>query len=167
MSEFGAEWGSHEGVWECPDLFKMVTDQGDVKWCLLVSINPGAPNGGSGTQYFIGDFDGIRFQLDADFMQQLKEEKSVWLDYGRDNYAGVTWSNIPDEQTNRIFIGWMSNWDYAQVVPTKLWRSTMTIPRKLSLTKSGNIWKIKSWPTKEMNNLYLDTVNQSIVNLNS
>ena len=294
LSDFGKNWGSHGGVWECPDLFPMELEgSGEIDWVLLLSINPGSPNGGSGTQYFVGDWDGRRFRLDAEFEPQIgtiparvpegaifadfengyadwtttgtafgtvpasgslagqspitgyngqhfvnsyrsgesatgtlsspeftieknflsfkiagsnqagntmvnllvdgevtytatgnnsgrmiwtswdisehlgkqaqiqlvdnisetwgyicadqffisdeavrpTEEKAVWLDYGRDNYAGVTWSDVQDER--RIFMGWMSNWDYAQVVPTEVWRSAMTLPRVLKLENTA------------------------------
>ena len=124
LSDFGKNTGAHGGVWECPDLFPLTIEEtGETKWVLLISINPGAPNGGSGTQYFIGDFDGKTFTTSQ------TEEK--WIDLGRDNYAGITYNNLPDDQ--RIFIGWMSNWDYGQVTPTQKWRSAMTLPRKLTL----------------------------------
>jgi fructan beta-fructosidase len=143
-SEFGKNMGAHGGVWECPDLFELpvTNNEGTKKWVLLVSINPGAPNGGSGTQYFIGSFDGHIFKW---------EESSVkWIDNGMDNYAGVTWSNV----TNRsIFLGWMSNWAYAQVVPTHPWRSAMTVPRELSLIFRNNTYLLKSNPVKEMDQL--------------
>jgi len=133
-SEFGADKGEHGGVWECPDLFPMKLEGSETtKWVLLVSINPSGPNGGSATQYFIGDFDGHNFVLDKDFEKQLQQKNSIWLDYGRDNYAGVTWSNIPESDGRHLFIGWMSNWDYARDVPTYKWRSTMTIARELKL----------------------------------
>ncbi|MEZ4972626.1 MAG: glycoside hydrolase family 32 protein [Cyclobacteriaceae bacterium] len=137
-SDFGTELGAHGGVWECPDLFLL----GD-KWILLVSINPGGPNGGSATQYFVGDFDGSVFTpIDTAIR---------WLDYGRDNYAGVTWSNITDGR--RIFIGWMSNWDYGNLVPTDPWRSAMTLPRTLSLEKIGNEYVVSSKPVVEVEQL--------------
>ncbi len=124
LSEFGGEGiGARGGVWECPDLFTL-TYNGQEKWVLLVSLNPGAPNGGSGTQYFIGDFDGEEFTMD-------NLPYPLWLDYGMDNYAGVTWSNAPNDR--KIFIGWMSNWLYAGNVPTHTWRGAMTLPRELSL----------------------------------
>lgn len=147
LSDFGREWGSHGGVWECPDLFPMtIEDTGEEKWVLLLSINPGGPNGGSATQYFVGDFDGKAFTLDPSFAEALgpinqgeseEPEKAIWLDYGRDNYAGVTWSDIPKADGRRIFIGWMSNWDYAREVPTEKWRSAMTLPRTLSLENTA------------------------------
>jgi fructan beta-fructosidase len=99
-SAFGEKLGAHGGVWECPDLFP-IEHKGRTVWVLLVSINPGAPNGGSGTQYFLGDFDGHRFKP--------FDDKTRWIDYGTDDYAGVTFSNTGDR---RIFIGWMSNWNY-------------------------------------------------------
>ena len=307
QSDFGKEWGSHAGVWECPDLFPMqVAGTDEQKWVLLLSINPGSSNGGSGTQYFVGDFDGKTFTLDEDFAEvfgiepsvvpngvvyahfekgyegwttegtafgqgpvsgsidgqneitgftgsylttsfhggdqatgklispafriqknfinfqigggndKLKtainlivdgqivraaagsngealrwagwdvsdlqgkgahfeivdmhtggwghinvdqimfsdglatpeREKAIWLDWGRDNYAGVTWDNAPDNR--RIFMGWMSNWDYAQVVPTDSWRSAMTLPRDLVLQNTEQGLRLSTIPSEEI-----------------
>ena len=117
------------GQWECPDLIRLDCE-GEEKWVMIVSLNPGGPVSGSGTMYFIGSFDGNKFVAD-----DLKYP--LWLDYGTDNYAGVTWSNIPDRT---VYIGWMNNWLYAGVVPTSPWRSAMTLPREISLKKiSGEI----------------------------
>ena len=103
-------------------------------------MNPGAPNGGSGTQYFIGDYDGENF---------ISDQKDIkWLDYGTDNYAGVTYNNTPDGK--RLFIGWMSNWNYARDTPTKNWRSAMTLPRELSLKKISNNYVLKSKPVEQL-----------------
>ena len=151
LSEIGEGIGAHGGVWECPDLFPM-TYQGKTKWVLLVSINPGGPNGGSATQYFIGDFDGKTFKPDA-------LPYPLWIDYGRDNYAGVTWSNIPEADGRTIFIGWMSNWDYANQVPSKYFRSANTVPRELKLASNGNHMIVTSYPVKEMNALKNDKIN--------
>ncbi len=151
LSEFGADFGAHGGVWECPDLFPLKAENAEEeKWVMLVSINPGGPNGGSATQYFIGDFDGKTFTTD-----QAKEDIK-WLDYGRDNYAGVTWSDVPETDGRRLFIGWMSNWDYAQVVPTEKWRSAMTIPRSLHLVQGADGYLIASRPVSELQNLAAD-----------
>ena len=145
LSEFGQGLGSHAGVWECPDLFPL-TYQGKTKWVLTVSINPGGPNGGSATQYFIGSFDGTKFTADP-------LPYPLWIDYGRDNYAGVTWSNIPKSDGRRLFLGWMSNWDYATTVPTLNFRSANTTPRELSLGMTGGHMIVKSFPVKEMNTI--------------
>jgi len=145
LSEFGQGIGAHGGVWECPDLIPMNTLTGELKWVLLVSINPGGPQNGSATQYFIGDFEDGVFTPDDTMIR--------WLDYGPDNYAGVTWSNLPDEQNRILFIGWMSNWLYGQSVPTKSWRSAMTLPRELSLFDVDGTLLVKSAPSKEMVNL--------------
>jgi fructan beta-fructosidase len=136
LSSFGQKRGSHAGVWECPDFFPLeVPENGTQKWVLLSSINPGGPNGGSATQYFVGEFDGKQFRLDQEFASHLgrSPEAACWFDFGRDNYAGVTWSDIEESDGRRIFMGWMSNWDYARQVPTELWRSAMTLPRVLEL----------------------------------
>ena len=142
MSEFGKDKGAHGGVWECPDLFKLkVEDTNEEKWVLLISINPGAPNGGSGTQYFIGDFDGQTFTTD--------QNENRWVDWGTDNYAGVTYNNTPNG--DRIFIGWMSNWTYARDTPTEKWRSGMTLPRKLSLKKIAGDYRLFNYPVEGIN----------------
>jgi fructan beta-fructosidase len=141
-SEFGKAIGAHGGVWECPDMFPVKVEGTDkTKWVMLVSINPGGPNGGSATQYFTGDFDGHKFVPD--------ETDTRWVDWGRDNYAGVTWSNIPENDGRRIFIGWMSNWQYATVVPTDVWRSTNTLPRELALKNEKGHFILTSKPVIE------------------
>ena len=119
---------------------------------MLVSIgdNPDREEG-SRTQYFIGDFDGKRF------VNHNSDETVVWLDHGRDNYAGVSWSDIPSEDGRRIYLGWMSNWKYADVVPTEQWKSAMTLPRELSLsTKEDGIW-ITQRPVKEIESIRKQT----------
>ncbi|MEH7120695.1 glycoside hydrolase family 32 protein [Neobacillus vireti] len=124
LSEFGSEYGAHGGVWECPDLIELpVEGEEQKKWVLIVSINPGGPNGGSVVQYFTGDFDGVKFTCDDD------PDVVKWADFGRDFYAAVTWSNLPEP----VWIGWMSNWQYANQVPSEPFRSAMSIPRKLGL----------------------------------
>lgn len=137
-SDFGQHLGAHGGVWECPDLFPL-TYNGDSIWVLLVSINPGGPNGGSATQYFTGHFDGSKFTP--------SDTTTKWIDYGPDNYAGVTWSNTG---SRKIFMGWMSNWQYANRVPTRKWRSAMTIPRDLSLARLNGNYRLVSKPVSEL-----------------
>jgi sucrose-6-phosphate hydrolase SacC (GH32 family) len=153
-SDFGKEYGNHKGVWECPDLFPiLVQGSNKIKWVLLQSINPGGPNGGSATQYFVGDFDGTTFSLDTLFEREVKNGRAKWIDQGKDNYAGVTWSGIPESDGRRIFIGWMSNWQYAEKVPTRTWRSANTLPRELTLEKSKSGYHLKSLPVKELETL--------------
>ncbi|OCX54382.1 glycosyl hydrolase family 32 [Mucilaginibacter sp. PPCGB 2223] len=146
-SEFGKDVGAHGGVWECPDLFPLPLN-GIMHWVLIVNLNPGGPNGGSATQYFVGDFDGNKFVPD--------DQQTRWLDYGPDEYAGVTWSNTGNR---KIFLGWMSNWEYANLVPTKEWRSAMTIPRELSLKKIDGQILLASLPVKELQGTVLKRVN--------
>ena len=133
-SSFGAEYGNHGGVWECPDLMKMKVKGTDKeKWMLICNINPGGPFGGSATQYFIGDFDGYKFVCDT------KPEVTKWMDYGKDHYATVTFDNAPDGR--HVAIAWMSNWQYANLVPTKQYRSCNSIPRDLGLFEyDGDIY---------------------------
>ena len=314
LSKFGKNIGSHDGVWECPDLFPLKDENGKEHWVILQNMNPGNPNGGSGLQYFIGDFDGTEFTINEDFMKLLgtlpantpkgevfenfekdysewtvegkafgqqpiagtlprqqvvkgyegkalansyhegdssvgsltskefiiekkainfligggnhrgftyiglfvdgkqvraaegnnseklswkgwnveayigqkaqikiidkhtkswghinvdqitfadevaysEKSKSVWLDAGADNYAGVTWSDIPAEDGRRIFIGWMSNWAYAQVVPTTKWRSAMTIPWVLGIQDMDGIPTLTGKPVVELNKLHTE-----------
>lgn len=145
LSEFGDGIGSHNGVWECPNLIPL-NYNGTTKWILFVSINPGGPNGGSATQYFIGNFDGTTFKAD-------NIPYPIWLDYGRDNYAGVTWSNINESDGRKLFIGWMNNWDYANDVPPVSFGGAMTLPRELKLAHNGNHLIIVNPPAEEVNTL--------------
>ncbi|TYP77319.1 glycoside hydrolase family 32 protein [Aquimarina intermedia] len=151
LSDFGKGIGGHGGVWECPDLFKLpVLGTDESKWVLFVSINPGGPNGGSATQYFIGDFDGTHFIIDKEFEKRLNEEHNYWIDFGRDNYAGVSWSNVRTKDGGKLMLSWMSNWDYAQKVPTQKWRSAMTVARKVQLKKDNNGYRLFFSPVNEL-----------------
>ena len=133
-SSFGAEYGSHGGVWECPDLMKMkVRGTDKEKWMLVCNINPGGPSGGSATQYFVGDFDGHKFTCGS------KPEVTKWMDYGKDHYATVTFDNAPNGR--HVALAWMSNWQYANQVPTMQYRSANSIPRDLGLFEyKGNTY---------------------------
>ena len=125
-SSFGEKYGNHGGVWECPDLMKLkVRGTDKEKWMLICNINPGGPFGGSATQYFVGDFDGHKFTCDS------KPEVTKWMDYGKDHYATVTFDNAPEGR--HVAIAWMSNWQYANQVPTQQYRSGNSIPRDLGL----------------------------------
>lgn len=120
-SSFGEGYGCHKGVWECPDLMQMANG----KWVLICNINPGGPYGGSATQYFVGQWDGHKFTCES------KPETTKWMDYGKDHYATVTFSNAPDGR--HVALPWMSNWQYAAVVPTLQYRSGNGIPRDLGI----------------------------------
>ncbi len=133
--------------WECPDLFPIqVTDSGtaegrpgEEKYVLLVSVQDDAPNGGTGTSYLVGDFDGETFTPTDGVNDPL------WLDYGTDNYALVTWDNVARLADNyRLGVGWMSNWLYSQTVPTDTWRSAMTAPRRLSLYETPEGMRLRT-----------------------
>lgn len=134
QSSFGKGLGAQEGVWECPDLFQLPVDGTDqTKWVLLCNLNPGGPFGGSGIQYFTGDFDGHEFTPDKDANGYVATK---WLDFGKDNYAMVSWSDAP--QNRRTLIGWMSNWQYAAEIPTMQFRSANTLPREIGLFKGND-----------------------------
>ncbi|TDP01907.1 glycoside hydrolase family 32 protein [Marinomonas balearica] len=133
-------WGNDEGVhdelpWECPDLFPITDDQGIERWVLIIGLQRAAHAGGSGTQYMVGHFDGERFtNLNA-------KEDALYLDYGKDFYAAQSFSNAPNGR--RIAIAWMSNWLYANDVPTDGYRGTMTLPRELSLVTTEQGLRLK------------------------
>lgn len=134
-SRFGPAHAT-EGIWECPDLFPLqVEGEGTTKWVLVVSLNPGSIAGGSGTQYFVGDFDGHTFT--PDHLSSSDDPRSYdWLDYGRDYYAAVSFNGVPGGR--RLMIGWASNWDYAHVSPTAPWRSAMSLVREVTLVRGAD-----------------------------
>lgn len=141
-SSFGEGQGVHAGVWECPDLIELpVKGTKEKKWVLICNINPGGPFGGSATQYFVGTFDGKQFVNESPSLTK-------WMDYGKDHYATVTWSNAPDDR--KIALAWMSNWEYANNVPTLQYRSANSVPRDLFLyTKNGQTY-LSSTPSPEV-----------------
>ena len=142
-SSFGEGYGNHGGVWECPDLMKMkVAGTDKEKWMLICNINPGGPFGGSATQYFIGEFDGHKFTCEDE------PSETKWMDYGKDHYATVTFSNAPEGRN--VAIAWMSNWQYANQVPTKQYRSANSIARDLGLFEYNGETYCSVSPAKEM-----------------
>jgi fructan beta-fructosidase len=146
LSQFGPAGAWKDPIiWECPDLFSLEVegDPLERKWVLIVNINPGGPAGGSGTQYFVGEFDGTQFICDPD-----NSGEAIWLDHGSDFYAGVTWSNVPDNR--RILLAWMSNWAYTLDVPTGPWRGAMTIPRSLTLRHTSAGLRLAQNPVEEL-----------------
>ena len=149
MSEFGPS-GATGGIWECPDLFELRVD-GDPqkrKWVLIVNLNPGGVAGGSGVQYFLGDFDGTRFTADS-----VRGGYPLWADYGMDYYAAVSWSDIPASDGRRIWIGWMNNWLYGNEIPTHPWRSAQSIPRTLHLRTTPDGIRLVQRPVVELRKL--------------
>ena len=147
QSAFGKGIGAQDGVWECPDLFELPVEGTDEKkWVLICNINPGGPFGGSAVQYFVGDWDGRKFTAGT-----LPDGSipTKWLDYGKDNYALVSWSGAPDGR--RTAIGWMSNWQYAADIPTMQYRSANTLPREIGLFRGpdGEVYA-SSAPSPEL-----------------
>lgn len=149
-SSFGQGHGCHDGVWECPDLLKLpVEGTNEHRWVLLCNINPGGPFGGSATQYFTGNFDGKQFVCESD------KDVVKWMDFGKDHYATVSFSNAPSGR--HTVMAWMSNWQYANVVPTTQFRSTNSVPRDISLFKHNGEVYLRSCPVKELNALRTET----------
>ena len=153
LSRFGKNIEENMSQWERPVLFPIHADDKNKtqKWVLIISINDGGPSGGSATRYFVGDFDGKNFYYD-----KVKDKR--WLDYGKDNFGGSIFSNIPFQDKQQIFMGWMNNWEYAQLIPTGPWRGAMTFPRKLSLSKINNQYILNSQPLRELNKLRIDSI---------
>lgn len=152
-SSFGAMQGAHGGVWECPDLVELpVEGTNEKKWVLICNLNPGGPFGGSAAQYFVGTFNGKKFVNESP--TQIK-----WLDWGKDNYATVTWNNAPNGRC--IALGWMSNWQYQAVLPTLQYRGANTIARDLTLYKVGNEYYLKSTPSPEIEKARIKSVSMA------
>ena len=155
LSDFGPT-AATGGVWECPDLFELPVDGDatDTRWVLIVNLNPGGIAGGSGGQYFVGRFDGTRFVADQDgggaAPASPDPRGALWLDHGRDFYAGVTWSDAPKGDGRRVLLGWMNNWQYANDIPTAPWRSAMSVPRALSLTRTPAGIRLVQTPVREL-----------------
>ena len=146
-SSFGKEYGCHDGVWECPDLFPIGQPK---KWVLICNINPGGPFGGSATQYFVGQFDGHKFTCE--------HQDTRWMDYGKDHYATVSFCNAPDNR--RTVMAWMSNWQYANQVPTMQFRSANSVPRDLGMFEYKGEFYVSVVPSKEMLSLRGDKAKQ-------
>jgi fructan beta-fructosidase len=148
LSDFGPE-GATAGVWECPDLFPLPVegDPTQVRWVLSVNINPGAIAGGSGNQYFIGSFDGHRF------VSENPGSEPLWVDYGKDFYASTSFSDLPDSDGRRIWIGWLTNWQYANLEPTSPWRGAQSLPRSVGLRKVDGSIRLSQEPIVELKQL--------------
>lgn len=130
---------SDNEIWECPDLLSFTDDNQDTKWALIVSQNT-IDYAKTGVRYYIGNFDGNKFQDETDSVP-------LWLDFGRDNYAAATFSNV---HGRLLQIGWMNCWAYAQKLPESGFRGCMTIPRELSLRKIHGKYRITQKPAREL-----------------
>jgi sucrose-6-phosphate hydrolase SacC (GH32 family) len=157
LSDFGPA-GATGGVWECPDLFSLPVDgnPSNVRWVLDVDINPGAPHGGSGGQYFIGRFEGTRFVNDN------PPDTTLWVDQGKDFYATISFSDIPQSDGRRIWMGWISNWLYANEEPTATWRGAQSIPRELALRRLPEGIRLVQTPIKELASLRVNATPKDV-----
>lgn len=163
LSDFGPA-GATGGVWECPDFFQLPVkgDSENKKWVLHVDMNPGSIAGGSGSQYFVGEWDGTSFIPDETFMETAPH----WVDYGTDFYAAISWNNIPEEDGRQLWVGWMNNWNYANDIPTDPWRSAMSIPRSVHLESDGNSYRLTQKPVENLQQLRQDSVAIDNIELN-
>lgn len=158
LSDFGPA-AAVGGIWECPDLFELPVDgdPNNTRWVLIVNLNPGSIAGGSGSQYFVGDFDGTHFTAEApaggSTAQGMPIEDALWADYGKDFYAAVSWSDVPESDGRRIWLGWMSNWQYANDIPTSPWRSAQSLPRALELRTTPEGIRLVQRPVEELQQL--------------
>jgi sucrose-6-phosphate hydrolase SacC (GH32 family) len=149
LSDFGPA-GATGGVWECPDLMEVPIEHapGQSRWVLDVDINPGAPWGGSGGQYFVGTFDGTRFVADG------PTDVPRWVDHGKDFYASISFSDLPAETRGPIWMGWASNWQYANEEPTTTWRGAQSLPRRLLLRRTPDGLRLVQQPTGSLASLF-------------
>jgi fructan beta-fructosidase len=147
LSEFGPA-GAGGGQWECPEIFELPVEgvPGETRWVLKVGLNPGALQGGSGEQYFVGRFDGRRF------INENPSSVTLWTDYGKDCYCALTFNNLPRNK-GHVMIGWMNNWQYAARVPTSPWRGQMTFPRSLSLRRTSQGIRLFQEPVADLEQL--------------
>ena len=143
LSEFGPAGTPNKLNWECPDVFELpIEDEpGKTRWVLKADMGNGAIAGGSGGEYFTGVFDGSKFVADS--------TTSQWVDFGRDFYAPVSWSDIPTSDGRRIWIGWMNNWETC-LNPTNPWRSAMSIPREMTLRRIDGTLRLCQKPVREL-----------------
>lgn len=153
VSEFGP-FNAVGGVWECPNLFRLPLgdDKRSSKWVMVVGLNPGGPPGtvGSGTQYFVGEFNGTSFVPDTDYVFPGNETAN-WLDWGPDYYAAAAWNGLPDSE--HVQLGWLNNWQYGQKIPTKPWRGAMAYPRHLTLKQDGKKAVLLQQPQENISSL--------------
>ena len=158
VSAFGNGMGQQPCQYECPDFFQLPVngDPNNMKWVMIMNINPGCLFGGSATEYFVGDFDGKNFTC-------TDAHEAKWMDYGKDHYATVTFSNTG----NRVLaMTWMSNWQYADLTPFKQNRGANGLPRELKLFELDNKYYIQEGvapevmalrkETKELGNLTIE-----------
>ena len=148
LSDFGPA-GAIGGVWECPDLFPLAVEgeAGSERWVLDVDLNPGGAAGGSGGQYFVGRFDGTAF------VAEQTSDRVLWSDFGKDFYATISFSDIPPADGRRIWMAWMSNWQYANDEPTSPWRGALSVPRELALRRTPDGLRLAQRPVRELERL--------------
>jgi len=165
LSNFGPH-GARGGYWECPDLFELpvVGKEGETKWVLQSDLNPGSIAGGSGGQYFVGEFDGTRFIPDRD---EDGEVPIKWVDYGQDFFASQSWADVPESDGRRLYIGWLNNWLYAQEIPTDPWRSAQSVVRELELHWIEGEYLMIQKPAVELETLRADHKSLESLKINS
>lgn len=146
-SSFGPA-GARGKNWECPDLFELPVEggaSGERRWVLGVNLGDNGVAGGSGGQYFVGDFDGRRFTPVPGW-----PDEAQWMDYGADFYAAVSWNDLPPRDGRRIWIGWASDWRYAEAIPTWPSRGLMTAPREVTLKQTPAGYRLAQAPVREL-----------------
>ncbi|ADM68829.1 Levanase [Paenibacillus polymyxa E681] len=135
------------GVWECPDLFQLpVDDVNTSKWVLMISTGASTNTQGSDAEYFIGEL-----TSEGKFQNDLSPGKVLKTDWGKEFYASMTFSNVPDGR--RIMLAWMTNWDYPFSFPTSPWKGQFSIPRELSLKTTREGIRLMQHPISELTSL--------------
>ncbi|WP_245654068.1 glycoside hydrolase family 32 protein [Novosphingobium rosa] len=146
-SDFGPAGGRGKN-WECPDLFELSVEggaPGEKRWVMVINLGDNGVAGGSGAQYFVGDFDGTRFTPVADWGKAPR-----WVDHGADFYAVASWNDLPRQQDRRVWIAWANDWRYANTIPTYPSRGLMTLPRQVFLRKTDQGYQLAQQPVEEI-----------------
>jgi fructan beta-fructosidase len=166
LSDFGPAGLQDVPNWECPNLFELPVagSPGQSRWVLVVGVGDGAVSGGSGTQYFIGTFDGTKF------VNENPPDRVLWMDRGADFYAPQSWSGVPPSDGRRILVAWMDNWKYAAKLPTSPWRGQMSYPRTAELEQTPDGIRLVQNPVREIESLrgeHFQLRNTSLVKSNA
>ncbi len=145
LSDFSSPFPG-EGIWECPDLIPLPDGEGQTVWMFKVDVLAGHPSGGSGARIFFGTFDGTRFVAQP-------EDAPRWADWGADFYAALSWSGLPDAPQRQVWLAWMNCHRYAKHLPSQPWRGAMSVPRQLSVRRSGTRWDLLQQPVPALHAL--------------
>lgn len=135
------------GVWECPDLFELqIEGTNEKKWVLMVSTGANPKTQGSDAEYFVG-----QLTAEGKFINVNPAGKVLKIDYGKEFYASMSFSNMPNNR--RVMMAWMTNWDYPFAFPTMGWKGELSIPREVRLEKTDEGIRLAQSPIEELKDI--------------